>query len=115
MDRRGEHVARFLLKDKKTRDTLASLEYDVSKAYGVLAPEGLAPPQPEDLQILEVTSSSVSASCVPVDGASHYQWFLNGIPITTTSVSTVLLQDLTASTSYTIQVAAIASGVVGPA
>ena len=115
MDRRGEHVARFLLKDKKTRDTLASLEYDVSKAYGVLAPEGLAPPQPEDLQILEVTGSSVSASCVPVDGASHYQWFLNGIPITTTSVSTVLLQDLTASTSYTIQVAAIASGIVGPA
>jgi len=108
MDRRGEHVARFLLKDKKTRDTLASLEYDVSKAYGVLSAQiAVVPDQPEGLMATTVTATSATVVCDPAANAEWYQWYLDGVPYRATTEPLVLFSGLEGNRQYSVLVEAV--------
>lgn len=91
------------------------IEVDVSKAYGVLAAASTPPSAPEGLTVTSVGETEASAECQAVVGASQYQWYLSGVPYLVTSDSVVLLSGLTAGTAYTVQVAAIAGGLMSAA
>lgn len=89
------------------------IEVDVSKAYGSLAPTGVPPGQPEGLYVVDVGSTYVTLACDPVTDASHYQWYLDGIPRMLSSEPTVTITGLLGATNYVAQVAALSGGLSG--
>lgn len=83
------------------------IEVDVSKAYGVLASAGSPPGQPTELSVQDVRSSYVTLACAAVEGAAHYQWYINGVPVTLTQGPSATITGLTGATTYTAQVGAL--------
>ena len=81
--------------------------YGVSKAYGVLTGSGSPPPQPTDLAVTDIGSTTVTLTCATVAEAAHYQWYINGVPSTLTQGPSATISGLTAATTYTAQVGAI--------
>jgi hypothetical protein len=92
-------------------EVIASLEYDVRKAYGVLAPSVKPPVAPSNLRAVTITSSYADFSLDTAPESSPiYQWYLDGTPFTTTIIPSVRIQPLTENTAYTVQVSIIANG-----
>ena len=102
---------RFELREKTaSKDLILTLEYDVSKAYGVLPDAGQVPGVPTDLSVNPGVTSAF-ASCSPVSGADTYYWYLNNNFYVSSSESFITIIGLTKTTSYSVAVAAVNQGV----
>lgn len=102
------------IRDNRDGQVIGILELDVSKVYGVYGFGSLPLDAPENLIVLSDSPFSAEATCSPVLGAEYYQWYLDGVPLpTTTTEPNLILTNLTPFTQYRVNVAAGRLGVIG--
>ena len=85
------------------------IEVDVSKAYGVLVAVTVVPSTPTGLFVATVSTDAATVECDAVDGATMYQWYLDGAPYLTTVETFVAFSGLVVDHQYSAAVAALNS------